>query len=259
MAGHGLFKVPTVVLNDQARYVLDKLSSEAGAPHRERIRSCGFDPDDLLDRLRRAVDGSVRAETEQELAKTRVRLERAEDRRAAEAGWRWIRSLRLRLDLADARGLSGEPPLRGRFRFSPLPRPTVRGVMYELPILMECVDDFGEHLVQFGVDPAFLQRGRDLLADLKRERAETTQAITLRRRLTQSVRSHEAKLTALLREVRVIGQIVEIETGEPLIGTQLHLLRAHVGQWKKRPRPGDPSPPPDGTPDLADPDADPDP
>ena len=230
MSTGSLFNVPTVVLLDQAKAVLDEFRSPSTADIRHYMREAGFDPDRLADDLRRAYERGHQLEAAQERAKQLVREEREEDRLAAEQGFQWIRRLHARLRLADAEGALDHVDVGRRFRFGHLPAARVRGVVYELRILMPLVHQLGDSLADYGVDAAFRREGDLRLAAVVRDRAETIDAQAERERLTEAVREAEAELVRLLRRIRSIRQIVSLDSGRELRGFALGKLRRYVGR-----------------------------
>lgn len=230
MSTTSLFNVPTAVLLDQAAFTLDELRAEASAPTREALAASGFDPAAYAAKLADALERGRTLEADQERAKANLGQEREEDRAHAERGYRWIRRLHARLRLAEARGDAPGGNLGRRFRFGALPSVRVRGVLYELRILVPELAGLGGVLADHGLDAAFLEEGRSILADLDTDRAETAAATSALNHLTQQVRAVEAELTALIRELRAAREIATLDTGRELPGFSLQILRAWVGK-----------------------------
>lgn len=236
MSSGSLFNVPAAVLLDQAAFTMEELRGPNNRPTLQAMRKSGFDVDDFVHRFESTLQRALDVHTRQEKSKALVNQEREEDRTLAEAGYRWIRSLHARLRLADARGMLSSVNIGRTFRFGVLRAPRVRGVLTELRVQVAELDKVTDDLSAVGITPTFREQGRALLDNLTRDRAETADATSRRAHLTQELRELEEKLIALIRELRAMRSVVNIDTDKKLPGFSLTKLRAYAGRPPRSPQ-----------------------
>jgi hypothetical protein len=180
-----------------------------------------FTPD-----LKQAMEDGLGAEAEQERLKQRYLEEAKDDQGVAEEGYRWMLQLSAKARHAMAADEAGKlPDLAGRLRFGKTRVPRMRGVLYNLRVVLPELDELKAELKPYGVDEAFIARGKDILKRAGVERAETAAVKAERERMTRQVRDAELRISRLLHRLDTADAAAAMERPEARRYFTLQLIR----------------------------------
>ena len=244
------YPVPTRVLIDQGRLMLDQLRAPANQPGLEALPLFGLDPEQFIPKLEKAVNDAAGVESDQERAKVDYTREAREDREWALRGYRWVHRLQSRVRVF----LAGNPNadadgLRNSFRFGHVKNSRARRVVYEMRILIPEANEWLERLGNVGLTAEFIQEGEEILAALGSDRAETAKAKAKREAMTQSVRKAEQELSALLKQLDTADEAAAMERPESRRWFTLDIIATEQGRTAAARRSAA-NPVPNGAPDT---------
>jgi len=230
MARSTRFDVPTKVILDQCRVVIDTLSATANAGWVAELKGQGLDPNDFVRSLRGAHEETMIADTEQERLKDECLRETRENQAVAEEGYGWIQRVQAR----GRQYLAGEEVDRaevaGRLRFGKLHAARSRGVIYEMRLILPELAALKAEMKPYGLTDALIAEGKEILKRLGAEHAETAEVEAKRERATEKIRAVELKLTRLLDRLVAADEGAALERPENEVHVRLDLIAAERGR-----------------------------
>ncbi|MCP4504750.1 MAG: hypothetical protein GY822_33005 [Deltaproteobacteria bacterium] len=203
------YSVATPILLAQGEALVRQLNAPATAPRRELLKSVGI-ADAFANELKDATSGLFDLEGKQERMKSTVSNETREDREAAEAGYRFKLALDGRVRTYLAKHDENEDYAQ-TFRFGKMRSPRARGVAYELRMVLPEAEMRVSKLAAVGIDTAFIEKGKAILAKLDDERQETFKVREERKVLTKQLEDAELVLSRLMSELVAADDVVSLE------------------------------------------------